>query len=46
MKKKKNDQSRVLNPKDAFLTGADFIVMGRTLLNSNNPNSIIKSIID
>ena len=45
-KSKKNDQSRVLTPEKAFQAGSDFIVMGRTLLNSDNPNSIIENIFN
>ena len=41
-----DDQSRFLTPKEAFKIGSDFIVMGRPLINSTNPNEIIEKIID
>ena len=40
-----DDQSRFLSPKEAFKMGADFIVMGRPLINALNPNDVIKDII-
>ena len=47
LKKNPNDdQSRFLTPKEAFKMGSDFIVMGRPLINSKNPNKVIKKIID
>ncbi|MAI02620.1 MAG: orotidine-5'-phosphate decarboxylase [Rickettsiales bacterium] len=45
-KNSNNDQSRVLTPIEAFNKGADYIVMGRPLIRSNNPNDIINSIIN
>ena len=40
-----DDQSRFLSPKEAFNMGSDFIVMGRPLINSSDPNNVIKNII-
>ena len=37
-----DDQKRVLNPKEAFLKGADHLVMGRSLINVKNPDSVIQ----
>ena len=46
LKKNTNDdQSRYLTPKEAFKMGSDFIVMGRPLINSTNPNKVIEKII-
>ena len=41
-----DDQSRFLTPKEAFKMGSDFIVMGRPLINSTNPNEVIEKIIN
>ena len=41
-----DDQSRFLTPKEAFKMGSDFIVMGRPLIHSTNPNKVIEKIID
>ena len=47
LKKNPNDdQSRFLSPKEAFKMGSDFIVMGRPLINSTNPNEVIEKIIN
>ena len=47
LKKNPNDdQSRFLTPKEAFKMGSDFIVMGRPLINSTNPNEVIEKIIN
>ena len=40
-----DDQSRVVTPKKAFSIGADFIVMGRPLIQSKDPNTVISDII-
>ena len=41
-----DDQSRFLFPTEAFKLGADFIVMGRPLINASDPNNVIKTIIN
>ena len=41
-----DDQSRFLSPKEAFNMGSDYIVMGRPLIKSSDPNNIIKKIIN
>ncbi len=40
------DQARVVTPKEAFRNGSDYIVMGRTLIYSEEPNKIIEKIIN
>ena len=40
-----DDQSRVVTPKEAFSIGSDFIVMGRPLIQSKDPNKVISDII-
>ncbi|MAK09240.1 MAG: orotidine-5'-phosphate decarboxylase [Rhodobacteraceae bacterium] len=45
-KNSNDDQSRFLTPKEAFKMGSDFIVMGRPLINSKDPNKVIEKIID
>lgn len=40
----KNEQKRILNPKEASELGASYIVIGRPILNSSNPLDTIKSI--
>ena len=40
-----DDQSRVVTPKEAFTIGSDFIVMGRPLIQSKDPNIVISDII-
>jgi orotidine-5'-phosphate decarboxylase len=40
-----DDQSRVVTPKKAFTIGSDFIVMGRPLTQSKDPNIVIGDII-
>ena len=42
--KKPDDQKRVLSPKEAIDLGANFIVIGRPILESNNPLETIKKI--
>jgi orotidine-5'-phosphate decarboxylase len=39
-----DDQKRVLTPKEAFNKGADFIVIGRPILEADDPVKIIESI--
>ena len=45
-KSSNDDQSRFLSPKEAFNRGSDFIVIGRPLIHSLDPNNIIKKIIN
>jgi len=40
------DQKRVLTPKEAIKKGADYIVVGRPIINSNEPLKVAESIID
>ena len=40
-----DDQLRFLSPREAFKMGADFIVMGRPLINAHDPNNVIKKIL-
>lgn len=35
--KKKDDQKRTITPKEAFARGADYLVIGRPILNAKNP---------
>lgn len=42
----KDDQARFLSAKEAFQRGADFIVIGRPLIRSSDPNELINSIIN
>jgi len=41
---KKDDQKRTLSPKEAINLGADFLVIGRPITESNNPLETIKKI--
>ena len=41
---KKDDQKRTLTPKEAIDLGADFLVIGRPIVESNNPLETIKKI--
>ena len=41
---KKDDQKRTLTPKEAINLGADFLVIGRPIVESNNPLETIKKI--
>ncbi len=41
----KNDQARVLTPLAAFNKGTDYIVIGRPVMNSKNPNEEIINIL-
>ncbi len=40
-----DDQRRVATPKEALASGADLIVMGRSLLNTSNPGETAKEIL-
>ena len=41
---KKDDQKRILTPKEAIKLGADYLVIGRPIVESNNPLKTIKEI--
>ena len=41
-----NEQKRVMTPKEASEKGADFIVVGRPILNSPNPKKTVQEIIN
>jgi len=41
---KNDDQERTLDPKQAINLGADYIVIGRPILNSKNPKKLVQSI--
>ena len=41
---KKDDQRRTLTPKQAIDLGADFLVIGRPIVQSKNPLATIKKI--
>ncbi len=43
-KNKKDDQKRILTPKEAIKLGADYLVIGRPIVESNNPLKTIKEI--
>ena len=43
-KSKKHDQKRTLTPKEAINLGADFLVIGRPIIESKNPLETIKKI--
>ena len=40
----KDDQKRILTPKEAIKLGADYLVIGRPIVESNNPLKTIKEI--
>ena len=40
-----DDQARVVTPKDAFVKGADYIVIGRPIINSLNPKEELSKVI-
>ena len=40
----KNDQKRVMTPKEAIILGADYLVIGRPIIESKNPLETIKKI--
>ena len=46
LKNLNEDQKRVMTPIEAIGLGADYIVIGRPLLNANNPNIFIKKILN
>ena len=43
---KNDDQKRIMTPGKAINLGADYLVIGRPILNSKNPKKLIKSIND
>ena len=45
-KNTQDDQSRVVTPQEAFSNGSDFIVMGRPLINSKDPNEVISNVMN
>ena len=44
LQRKKDDQKRTLTPKEAINLGADFLVIGRPIIESKNPLETIKKI--
>jgi orotidine-5'-phosphate decarboxylase len=40
-----DDQKRIITPKEAFLQGADHIVMGRPILKSENPERVVEDLL-
>jgi len=42
----KDDQKRVATPSEAAKNGADYIVVGRPILKSNNPKDVINNILE
>ena len=43
-KNKKDDQKRILTPKEAINLGADYLVIGRPIVESINPLKTLKEI--
>ena len=43
---KKDDQKRILTPKEAIKLGADYLVIGRPITKSKNPLKTLKKIND
>lgn len=41
-----NDQKRVMTPKQAVINGADFLVIGRPVLQSDNPEKTVLEILE
>ena len=41
-----NDQKRTATPKQAIDSGADYIVVGRPILQSDNPRKIVVNILN
>jgi len=40
-----DDQKRIITPKEAFLQGADHIVMGRPILKAENPEKVVENLL-
>ncbi len=45
-REEKNDQKRVLTPKEAIKKGANYIVMGRPIINSDNPKETAAKVLN
>jgi orotidine-5'-phosphate decarboxylase len=41
-----DDQKRVMSPEEALEAGADYIVMGRSLLNATDPLALLDSLTE
>ena len=41
---KRDDQKRIMTPKEAIKLGADYLVIGRPIIQSKNPLKTIKEI--
>ena len=39
-----DDQKRVMSPKEAFDAGADYLVMGRSLIHVKDPSSVLQAL--
>jgi orotidine-5'-phosphate decarboxylase len=42
---RREDQKRIATPQQALSAGADYIVMGRTVLNAKEPLRVIKEVM-
>ena len=42
LEEKKDDQKRVITPKEALLKGATYIVLGRAIMDSENPKALLE----
>jgi orotidine-5'-phosphate decarboxylase len=42
IEEKKDDQKRVITPKEAILKGATYIVLGRAIMDSQNPKALLE----
>jgi orotidine-5'-phosphate decarboxylase len=40
-----NDQTRVMTPKDAIAAGSDYLVVGRPITQSSNPEAVVTQIL-
>jgi orotidine-5'-phosphate decarboxylase len=43
---KSHDQKRIMTPKEALMTGSDYLVIGRAITESGQPKIIIENIIN
>jgi orotidine-5'-phosphate decarboxylase len=41
----KNDQTRVMTPSEAIAVGSDYLVVGRPITQSNNPERVVAQIL-